>query len=53
MESSIEEPSLYEEDEEEDEDEDEMEDKLDMEQWSIVEQKSSGSFTLNYCERWS
>ncbi|TTQ39610.1 Leucine-rich repeat-containing protein 75A [Bagarius yarrelli] len=51
MESSIEEQSLYEEDEEEDEDEDEMEDKLDMEQWSIVEQKSSGSFTLNYCER--
>lgn len=50
MESSIEEASLYEEDEEEDE-EDEMEDKLDVEQWSIVEQKSSGSFTLNYCER--
>ncbi|KAB5567950.1 hypothetical protein PHYPO_G00238690 [Pangasianodon hypophthalmus] len=51
MESSIEEASLYEEDEEEDEDEDEMDDKLDVEQWSIVEQKSSGSFTLNYCER--
>ncbi|XP_026996138.1 leucine-rich repeat-containing protein 75B [Tachysurus fulvidraco] len=51
MESSIEEPSLYEEDEEDDEDEDEMEEKLDMEQWSLVERKSSGSFTLKYCER--
>lgn len=51
MESSIEEPSLYEEYGEDEEDEDEMDDKLDMEQWSITEQKSSGSFSLNYCER--
>ncbi|XP_066500273.1 leucine-rich repeat-containing protein 75B isoform X2 [Hoplias malabaricus] len=47
MESSIEEPSHY---EEEDEDDD-LDEKLDLEQWSIGEQKSSGSFTLHYCER--
>lgn len=41
MESSIEEPSHYEEDEEEE----------DLEPWSVGEQKSSGSFTLQYCER--
>ncbi|XP_055024866.1 leucine-rich repeat-containing protein 75B [Misgurnus anguillicaudatus] len=41
MESSIEEPSHYEEDEEEE----------DIEPWSIGEQKSSGSFTLPYCQR--
>ncbi|KAL7883956.1 hypothetical protein AOLI_G00067260 [Acnodon oligacanthus] len=51
MESSIEEPSHYEEEEEEEEDEDDLDDKLDLEQWSIGEQKSSGSFTLHYCER--
>lgn len=43
MESSIEEPSHY-----EDEDEEEEED---LEPWSIGEQKSSGSFTLHHCER--
>ncbi|XP_051949646.1 leucine-rich repeat-containing protein 75B [Xyrauchen texanus] len=42
MESSIEEPSHYEE-------EDEVEE--DLEPWSIGEQKSSGSFTLHHCER--
>lgn len=44
MESSIEEPSHYEEEEDEDYDED-------LEPWSIGEQKSSGSFTLHHCER--
>ncbi|TRY65583.1 hypothetical protein DNTS_015193, partial [Danionella cerebrum] len=46
MESSIDEPSHY----EEDEDEDDVEGD-DMEAWSIGEQKSSGSFTLHHCER--
>lgn len=44
MESSIEEPSHYEEEDEEEED---------LEPWSIGEQKSSGSFTFQYCERWA
>ncbi|XP_043103736.1 leucine-rich repeat-containing protein 75B isoform X1 [Puntigrus tetrazona] len=46
MESSIEEPSHYEEEEDEDEEEEE-----ELEPWSIGEQKSSGSFTLHHCER--
>ncbi|KTG20889.1 hypothetical protein cypCar_00026717 [Cyprinus carpio] len=46
MESSIEEPSHYEEEEDEDEEEEE-----DLEPWSIGEHKSSGSFTLHHCER--
>lgn len=51
MESSLEEPSLYEEDEEEDDEEEDEVDKLDLESWSLGEQKRSGSFTLSYCQR--
>ncbi|XP_076859435.1 leucine-rich repeat-containing protein 75B [Brachyhypopomus gauderio] len=50
MESSIEEPSRYEE-EEDDEEEDDLDDKLDLEQWSMGEQRSSGSLPVHYCER--
>ncbi|XP_030633684.1 leucine-rich repeat-containing protein 75B [Chanos chanos] len=49
MESSIEEPSHYE--EEEEEEEEELEDKLELGPWGIGERKESGSFTLHYCER--
>ncbi|XP_037339341.1 leucine-rich repeat-containing protein 75B [Pungitius pungitius] len=55
LETSIEEPSLYEgEEEEEEEAEDEEEDagnKFELEPWSLGEKQLSKDFTLHYCER--
>ncbi|XP_032372726.1 leucine-rich repeat-containing protein 75B [Etheostoma spectabile] len=52
LETSIEEPSHYEEEEEEDdEDEDDMENKFELEPWSLGEKQLSKDFTLHYCER--
>ncbi|KAK9522414.1 hypothetical protein VZT92_018881 [Zoarces viviparus] len=55
LETSIEEPSLYEEEEEEEEeaedDEDEMGNKFVLEPWSLGEKQLSKDFTLHYCER--
>ncbi|KAA8592761.1 hypothetical protein FQN60_018216, partial [Etheostoma spectabile] len=51
LETSIEEPSHYEEEEEEDdEDEDDMENKFELEPWSLGEKQLSKDFTLHYCE---
>ncbi|KAK1786656.1 hypothetical protein P4O66_003090 [Electrophorus voltai] len=47
MESSIDEPSRYEEEEEDDE-----EDELELEQWGLGDQKGRGSVMLHYCARW-
>lgn len=53
LETSIEEPSHYEEDEEEDEDdEDDVGDKFELEPWGLGEKQLSKDFTLHYCERW-
>ncbi|CAI5651006.1 unnamed protein product [Oreochromis niloticus] len=55
LETSIEEPSHYEEDEEEDEDgeddEDDVGDKFELEPWGLGEKRLSKDFTLHYCER--
>ncbi|KAM6944317.1 leucine-rich repeat-containing protein 75B [Lycodopsis pacificus] len=55
LETSIEEPSLYEEEEEEEEeaedDDDEMGNKFELEPWSLGEKQLSKDFTLHYCER--
>ncbi|XP_075960726.1 leucine-rich repeat-containing protein 75B [Anarhichas minor] len=55
LETSIEEPSLYEEEEEEEEEaednEDEMGNKFELEPWSLGEKQLSKDFTLHYCER--
>ncbi|XP_034727250.1 leucine-rich repeat-containing protein 75B [Etheostoma cragini] len=52
LETSIEEPSHYEEEEEEDdEDEDNMRNKFELEPWSLGEKQLSKDFTLHYCER--
>ncbi|XP_068560272.1 leucine-rich repeat-containing protein 75B [Cebidichthys violaceus] len=55
LETSIEEPSLYEEEEEEEEeaedDEDDMGNKFELEPWSLGEKQLSKDFTLHYCER--
>ncbi|KAG7453970.1 hypothetical protein JOB18_015894 [Solea senegalensis] len=56
METSIEEPSHYEEEEEEeeeaeDEDEDDMDDKSELEPWGLGKKQLSKDFTLHYCER--
>ncbi|XP_068422476.1 leucine-rich repeat-containing protein 75B [Clinocottus analis] len=54
LETSIEEPSLYEEEEEEEEaedDEDVMGNKFELEPWSSEEKQLSKDFTLHYCER--
>lgn len=49
METSIEEPSHYEEEEEED---DELENKFELEPWGLGEKQLSKDFTFHYCERW-
>ncbi|XP_037634466.1 leucine-rich repeat-containing protein 75B [Sebastes umbrosus] len=55
LETSIEEPSHYEEEEEEEEeaeeDEDDMGNKFELEPWSLGEKQLSKNFTLHYCER--
>ncbi|XP_071338346.1 leucine-rich repeat-containing protein 75B [Trachinotus anak] len=55
LETSIEEPSLYEEEEEEEEeaedDEDDMGNKFELEPWGLGEKQLSRDFTLHYCER--
>uniref|UniRef100_A0A3Q0QRI5 Leucine rich repeat containing 75Ba n=1 Tax=Amphilophus citrinellus TaxID=61819 RepID=A0A3Q0QRI5_AMPCI len=55
LETSIEEPSHYEEEEEEDEDGEEDEDdvgnKFELEPWGLGEKQLSKDFTLHYCER--
>ncbi|XP_031593884.1 leucine-rich repeat-containing protein 75B [Oreochromis aureus] len=55
LETSIEEPSHYEEDLEEDEDgeddEDDVGDKFELEPWGLGEKRLSKDFTLHYCER--
>ncbi|XP_010782308.1 leucine-rich repeat-containing protein 75B-like [Notothenia coriiceps] len=52
LETSIEEPSHYEEEEEEEEVEVEDEDdKFELEQWSLGEKQLSKDFTIHYCER--
>ncbi|KAF7668989.1 hypothetical protein LDENG_00262210 [Lucifuga dentata] len=55
LESSIEEPSLYEEEEEEEEegedDEDDVGNKFELEPWGLGEKQLSKDFTLHYCER--
>ncbi|XP_054630348.1 leucine-rich repeat-containing protein 75B [Dunckerocampus dactyliophorus] len=53
LETSIEEPSHYEEEEEEDAQDgvDNMENKFDLEPWSLGEKQLSKEFTLHYCER--
>lgn len=50
LETSIEEPSHYEEEEEEDDEED-IENKLELEPWALGEKQLSKDFTLHYCER--
>lgn len=55
LETSIEEPSHYEEEEEEDEeaevDEEDVENKFELEPWGLGEKQLSKDFTLHYCER--
>ncbi|KAL7391203.1 hypothetical protein ABVT39_005966 [Epinephelus coioides] len=55
LETSIEEPSHYEEEEEDEEegedDEDDMGNKFELEPWSLGEKQLSKDFTLHYCER--
>ncbi|KAF1388726.1 hypothetical protein PFLUV_G00065630 [Perca fluviatilis] len=51
LETSIEEPSHYEEEEEDDEDEEDMGNKFELEPWSLGEKQLSKDFTLHYCER--
>ncbi|XP_031156650.1 leucine-rich repeat-containing protein 75B [Sander lucioperca] len=52
LETSIEEPSHYEEEEEEDdEDEEDIGNKFELEPWSLGEKQLSKDFTLHYCER--
>ncbi|XP_023134630.1 leucine-rich repeat-containing protein 75B [Amphiprion ocellaris] len=54
LETSIEEPSHYEEEEEEEEaevDEDDEENKFELEPWGLGEKQLSKDFTLHYCER--
>lgn len=55
METSIEEPSHYEEEEEDEEeaedDEDDMGNKFELEPWGLGEKQLSKDFTLHYCER--
>lgn len=52
LETSIEEPSHYEEDEEEGDAElDDLENKYDLEPWGLGEKHLSKDFTLHYCER--
>lgn len=56
LETSIEEPSHYEEEEEEEdedgeEDEDDVGNKFELEPWSLGEKQLSKDFTLHYCER--
>ncbi|XP_070760946.1 leucine-rich repeat-containing protein 75B [Enoplosus armatus] len=55
LETSIEEPSHYEEEEEEEEeaedDEDDMGNKFELEPWALGEKQLSKNFTLHYCER--
>ncbi|XP_072289964.1 leucine-rich repeat-containing protein 75B-like [Eucyclogobius newberryi] len=50
LETSIEEPSHYEEEEEVEQDED-MENKDELEPWGLGEKQLSKDFTLHYCER--
>ncbi|XP_067087459.1 leucine-rich repeat-containing protein 75B isoform X2 [Osmerus mordax] len=50
METSIEEPSHYEEDEDEEEEND-AGDKLELEPWGLGGKRASKDFTLHYCER--
>ncbi|XP_020783937.1 leucine-rich repeat-containing protein 75B [Boleophthalmus pectinirostris] len=52
LETSIEEPSHYEEEEEEEAEQDEdMENKDELESWGLGEKRLSKKFTLHYCER--
>ncbi|XP_033828551.1 leucine-rich repeat-containing protein 75B isoform X2 [Periophthalmus magnuspinnatus] len=52
LETSIEEPSHYEEEEEEEvEQDEEMENKDELEPWGLGEKRLSKNFTLHYCER--
>ncbi|XP_049435752.1 leucine-rich repeat-containing protein 75B [Epinephelus fuscoguttatus] len=55
LETSIEEPSHYEEEEEDEEEgedeEDDMGNKFELEPWSLGEKQLSKDFTLHYCER--
>ncbi|KAM9359865.1 leucine-rich repeat-containing protein 75B [Symphorus nematophorus] len=53
LETSIEEPSHYEEEEEEDDEDedDDMGSKLELEPWASGEKQLSKDFTLHYCER--
>ncbi|XP_028270388.1 leucine-rich repeat-containing protein 75B [Parambassis ranga] len=55
LETSIEEPSHYEEEEEEEEegedDEDDVGNKFELEPWGLGEKQLSKDFTLHYCER--
>ncbi|XP_051279103.1 leucine-rich repeat-containing protein 75B [Dicentrarchus labrax] len=53
LETSIEEPSHYEEEEEDEdeEDEDDMGNKFELEPWTLGEKQLSKDFTLHYCER--
>lgn len=48
LETSIEEPSHYEEEDEEDD----VESKSELEPWCLGEKQLSKTFTLHYCERW-
>ncbi|XP_017270003.1 leucine-rich repeat-containing protein 75B [Kryptolebias marmoratus] len=50
LETSIEEPSHYEEEEDEEEEED-VESKFELEPWGLGEKQLSKTFTLHYCER--
>lgn len=54
LETSIEEPSHYEDEEEDEdgeEDEDDVGDKFELEPWGLGEKQLSKDFTLHYCER--
>ncbi|XP_038560729.1 leucine-rich repeat-containing protein 75B [Micropterus salmoides] len=55
LETSIEEPSHYEEEEEDEDeaedDEDDMGNKFELEPWALGEKQLSKNFTLHYCER--
>ncbi|XP_043967673.1 leucine-rich repeat-containing protein 75B [Gambusia affinis] len=51
LETSIEEPSHYEEEEEVEEEEEDMGDRFELESWGLGEKQLSKHFTLHYCER--